>query len=206
MPVIALAAVTLVITPWVSLGPSEAVSRAVSVLVVSCPCALGLATPLAVVNAVSAGSRRGLLIRGGAVLERAGDLGRVAAFDKTGTLTLGRPTVEAIVPAAGFDDASVLELASALEAAEFRTQSPQQYVRTAAERGVSAVTAEAAVREPGLGVSGTVGDTAALVGSESLLASHGVAVSTFTRRTCTRRACPSGASSCSLPAVEASWA
>ena len=198
---LAVAAATLAITA-VSDGLPEGVSRAVAVLVVACPCALGLATPLAAVNAVGAGARHKLLVRGGPVFERAGAVGLVA-FDKTGTLTHGRPTLESIVPAEGIDEARVLEIASALEATD--PHPVAEAIRsTATERGVTATAAAAGVREPGLGVSGTVGDAVALVGSEALLVSHGVTVPLRSLSTRTASAQP-GVSSCSLRAAARFW-
>ena len=113
--VISIALAALLITGLTS-GLAEGVSRAVAVLVVACPCALGLATPLAVMNAVAAGQRRGFLVRGGPSFERAEDITCVA-FDKTGTLTYGRPAVVGSL-AGGASVASLLELAAPLEAGD----------------------------------------------------------------------------------------
>ena len=87
---------------------------AINVLVVACPCALGLATPTAVLVGTSMGAKRGLLLRGGDVLERLAKVDAVV-FDKTGTLTEGRPSVAAIAAGEGFKDEEVLRLAAAVE-------------------------------------------------------------------------------------------
>jgi len=93
----------------------DAVLRATAVIVIACPCALGLATPLALVVAAGAGARRGVLFRDGAALERAARVDLVA-FDKTGTLTTGEPTVVAVEPAAEGTAETLLAWAAAVEA------------------------------------------------------------------------------------------
>ena len=101
---------------WLGLGatPSRAVLNAVAVLVIACPCALGLATPTAIMVGTGAAARRGILIRDPAALEHA-HAAQIVAFDKTGTLTEGKPRLTDIVPADGDADA-VLHLAAALQA------------------------------------------------------------------------------------------
>ena len=93
---------------------AHAILAAASVLVIACPCALGLATPTAVMVAVGRAAKSGLLIRDGAALENAALITRVA-FDKTGTLTVGRPVVERVLTEPGFTEADVLSLAAAVE-------------------------------------------------------------------------------------------
>jgi Cu+-exporting ATPase len=87
---------------------SEAVRRAVTVLIIACPCAMGLATPTAVVVAVGAGARRGMLFKDAGAIERSARL-RTIAFDKTGTLTEGKPVVADIVPAPGVTEDQLLQ-------------------------------------------------------------------------------------------------
>jgi heavy metal translocating P-type ATPase len=168
--VFAIAAATLLITGVAGPGWDVAVSRAVTVLVVACPCALGLATPLAVANAVAAANRRGIVVRGGVVLERAGEIA-VVALDKTGTLTYGRLSVAATVPASlpPGGAARMLGLAAALEAGN-----PHPAARAIAEaaegsHAASDTAASRAVPRPGLGIEGTVDGVRVLVGSERLL-------------------------------------
>ncbi|MGE4532709.1 heavy metal translocating P-type ATPase [Halomonas sp.] len=117
MPVVVgLALLMAVVPPLVSaMAWSEAVYRALALLLIACPCALVISTPAAIAAGLSAGARRGLLIKGGAVLEQLGKL-RTVALDKTGTLTAGAPRVTDVEGWAGGQDASeVLRLAAALE-------------------------------------------------------------------------------------------
>jgi Cu+-exporting ATPase len=111
--VLAIAAVT--VAGWLVAGaPLEtAVINAVSVLVIACPCALGLATPTAIIAGTGVAARHGILIKDVEALEIARGV-QVVAFDKTGTLTEGKPRVAAVEAAAGFDDAKVLALAAAV--------------------------------------------------------------------------------------------
>jgi Cu+-exporting ATPase len=110
--VLVLAAATFAGWWWVD--RSHALAAAVSVLVVACPCAFGLATPAAILVASGSAARRGILFKGATALEAVGRLDAFV-FDKTGTLTLGRPAVTSVVPAPGFTREDVLRLAAAVE-------------------------------------------------------------------------------------------
>ena len=113
--VISIAAVTLIV--WLLLGQTAAyaLARSISVLVISCPCALGLATPVAIMVGNGMGAKNGSLFKTAEVLENAGKIG-VVALDKTGTITEGQPKVTDIVAAEGFGEDELLDLAAALEA------------------------------------------------------------------------------------------
>ena len=112
--VLCIAAVTFV-GWWIAGDLPKGVVATVTVLIISCPCALGLATPMAVMVGAGAASRRGILVKSAAAFERAGVAEHVV-FDKTGTLTTGTPTVTAIEPAGGYTADQLLALAAAVEA------------------------------------------------------------------------------------------
>ncbi|MDX2154626.1 MAG: copper-translocating P-type ATPase [Bryobacteraceae bacterium] len=111
--VIGIALLTLAVW-WLASGPQSAMLHFVAVLIIACPCALGLATPAAVMVATGAAARRGILFRSGEALEAAGRVNTVV-LDKTGTLTLGQPAVTDVVPADGFDRQELLRIAAAAE-------------------------------------------------------------------------------------------
>lgn len=151
---------------WVITGEiSEAWRPAVTLLVIACPCALGLATPVAVAAALGTAARNGLLVRDAAALER---VGRVTdlAFDKTGTLTRGRPSVVRVLSTAHLPDAGILRLAAALERG---SEHP-------VAKGILQANSHAALPEvaefrsyPGGGVSGVIEGVAYQLGSAAFL-------------------------------------
>lgn len=113
--VISIAVVTLVV--WLLLGkePGFALARSISVLVISCPCALGLATPVAIMVGNGVGAKNGILFKTAAILEKAGRV-RIIALDKTGTITEGAPKVTELYPVGGYTEDQLLALAVSLEA------------------------------------------------------------------------------------------
>ena len=166
--VISLAAATLGFWLGTGLPAAAAWSAAVAVLVVACPCALGLATPAALVAAVGRGAELGVLIKSAQALESARRI-RVVALDKTGTLTVGVMTVTGIITAPGTGEKEALLLAGAVEDG---SEHPigQAIAREAAARfgGLPPVTEFTAL--PGAGVRGRVGENIVTVGSPRLLA------------------------------------
>ncbi len=159
---------------WQALGfdLDFAIVRTVTVLVMACPHALGLAIPLVVVNATSMSAQHGILVRNREAFERARNL-RVVAFDKTGTLTEGRFGVES-VHADGIDERGALRIAAALET---RSEHPlARAVRRAAdERGITIPEVRDFAVEAGRGVTGTVDDVSYLVGRPEWAAERGLA-------------------------------
>jgi len=157
--VIAVAAATGGI--WLALGAAapEVLERAIAVLVVSCPCALGLATPVAIMVASGVGAKHGILFKTASALETAGRA-EIVAFDKTGTLTRGEPRVTGVFPAEGVSEEGLLALAAALETGSEHPLA-KALVAEAAARGVPHGKAEAFRALPGAGVEGTVEGLAA---------------------------------------------
>jgi Cu+-exporting ATPase len=161
---------------WYSFGGEErlllGLVTAASVLLIACPCALGLATPISLMVGVARMAEAGILVRDGAALETAARL-QVLVFDKTGTLTVGRPSVTDVVPAAGRDEAGLLRLAAA---AESLSEHPlaAAVVKAARERGLDVPASRDLLAMPGRGVSARVGETILRAGSRTLLESEGV--------------------------------
>jgi Cu+-exporting ATPase len=147
---------------------------AVSVLIIACPCALGLATPMSIMVGVGRGASEGVLIKDAAALERLENVTTVVV-DKTGTLTEGKPSLQRIVPAAGFDESDVLRGAAAVEAASEHPLA-RAIVEHAAERNVRLAPVGAFDSDPGLGVWGTVAERKVLVGNLRLMEREGVDV------------------------------
>ncbi len=114
-----IAASLIAFLAWLFFGPAPqlayALVAAVAVLIIACPCALGLATPISIMVATGRGAQEGVLVRNAAALERLAAVDTVVV-DKTGTLTLGKPSLTAVVPAQGFSDDDVLKFAAAIEA------------------------------------------------------------------------------------------
>lgn len=152
--VTALALITFVI--WLIAGQEFkfALSRAIAVLVISCPCALGLATPVAVMVGSGVGAKSGILYKSAAALENAGKV-RTVVLDKTGTLTEGTPAVTEIVPV-GLTEEDLLTLAAALEISSAHPLA-RAITAEAERRGISAAAAENFTDLPGRGVSATIG-------------------------------------------------
>ncbi|EFH13641.1 cadmium-exporting ATPase [Pseudoroseomonas cervicalis ATCC 49957] len=142
---------------------STSIYRGLAVLLIACPCALVISVPAAMASGLSAGARRGLLIKGGAALEAIGSATTVA-FDKTGTLTEGRPRVTDVLPAEGRIADEVLALAAAVEQGSSHPLA-KAILAEAAARGVAVPAAEAQSAIPGRAVAGTVGGVAVSIGS-----------------------------------------
>ena len=185
--VIALAVVVAVLPPLVGWGSwAEWFYRSLVLLVIACPCALVIATPVAVVSALAGGARRGVLIKGGLYLER---LARVqaVAFDKTGTLTYGRPAVAEVIPAPGHSADDVLRLAAAVNR---HSEHPigRAIAREAEQRGVTAPPVLAFRVLPGLGAEAELDGRDLLVGSRRLMSERGIPIEGWTSSSSSARA------------------
>jgi Cu+-exporting ATPase len=156
-------------------GMMQAFAAAVTVLVIACPCAMGLAVPTAVMVATGRGATLGLLIKGGEALQRLEKIDTVV-LDKTGTITAGRPEVtDVVLHADGFSGGEVIRLAAALERASEHPLG-EAIVHRATGNGLSLPQAENFESMTGYGVSGIVEGHALLIGNPQLMRLHGVAV------------------------------
>jgi Cu+-exporting ATPase len=171
--VFALTAATLGFWIGSGAGVEAAFTAAVAVLIIACPCALGLATPTALMVGTGRGAQLGILIKGPEVLENTRRVDTVV-LDKTGTVTTGRMTLLDVVPAAGEDAERVLRLAGALEAASEHPIA-QAVARAAAERGALPAV-EGFANSEGLGVTGVVDGAAVVVGRRRLLTEWSLAL------------------------------
>ena len=151
----------------------RAIAAAVSVLIIACPCAMGLAVPTAVMVATGRGAELGLLIKGGEILQRAGDVDTVV-LDKTGTVTEGTPTVERVVPFGSVGEDEVLSVAASLER---HSEHPvaTAIVRAAGARAVRFDQVEGFQSHTGTGVTGRVAGHDAAVGNAQLMRNLGIA-------------------------------
>ena len=178
--VIGIAAVTFF--GWFTAGaPVEtAILNAVAVLVIACPCALGLATPAAIMAGTGVAARAGVLIKDAEALETAHRVDTVA-FDKTGTLTEGRPKLVASVPADGVEEADLLELAAGLQAGSEHPLA-RAVLDVAAARGIRPAQARTVRALPGRGVSATVSGRPLILGSSRLIEDSGIALGALAER------------------------
>ena len=164
--VLGLAALTFVVWLVAAHSLPLALANTVAVLVIACPCAMGLAVPAALTVAVGRGAQLGVLFKGGEALERLGNLDAVV-LDKTGTLTVGRPVLASIHALADHGDDELLRLAAA---AEERSNHPLAHavVDAARSRGLKWAAAEDVQNSPGRGMSARVEGHACLLGNEAL--------------------------------------
>jgi Zn2+/Cd2+-exporting ATPase len=168
--VVAVAVVLAVVPPLLGAGFGDWFYRALALLIIACPCALVISTPVTVVSGIGAASRRGILVKGGAALEAAGRL-KALAFDKTGTLTEGRPVLSRTVALDGHGEAEVLALAAALER---RSEHPLAHAILTAADGAELRPVSAFRSVAGRGAEGEVGGERYLVGSPRLFAERGI--------------------------------
>ena len=181
---IVMAVAVLTFGVWLLLGPQPALTvalvNAVAVLIIACPCAMGLATPTAIMVGTGRAAEIGVLFRKGEVLQTLRDAA-VVAFDKTGTLTRGRPALTDLIPAEGVEATDVLRLAAAVER---QSEHPiaQAILEAAAERGLPPAEAVDFEAEPGFGVTARVGGRTVAIGAGRLMARLGIDTAAFDDR------------------------
>ncbi len=176
-----MAAALLTFLTWFFLGPTPALSHAlvnaVAVLIIACPCAMGLATPTSIMVGTGRAADMGVLFRQGDALQTLRDV-NVVAFDKTGTLTLGKPTMTELTPAAGYAEHDVLQWVASVQA---RSEHPiaLAIVAAAKDRNVALLPADGFAAITGAGVEAAVAGHKILAGAARLMAERGVDVSVF---------------------------
>jgi Cd2+/Zn2+-exporting ATPase len=173
MPAIVAVAALVVLVPPLAFGqPWDTwVYRGLALLLIGCPCALVISVPASIASAMSTGARRGLLMKGGAVIEAAAKVD-VVTFDKTGTLTHGRPQVTDVVPFGATTEAELLSVAAGVETGSSHPLAIA-ILNKAKDAGVSALPAQDAKALMGKGVVATVGGTPAWVASPRYAMEHG---------------------------------
>ena len=170
--VVAVAVALAVVPPLLGGGFGEWFYRALALLIIACPCALVISTPVTVVSGIGAASRRGILVKGGAALEAGGRL-KALAFDKTGTLTEGRPIVSRTVTLNGKGEEEALTLAASLER---RSEHPLAHAILTAAGGTELRPVSGFRSVAGRGAEGEVDGKRYLIGSPRLFAEKGIAL------------------------------
>ena len=177
VPTVVLVAIIAFVV-WAMFGPAPsmvfAIVSAVSVLIIACPCALGLATPMSIMTATGRGAQAGVLIKDAEALERFARVDTLIV-DKTGTLTEGRPKLTDVVVAEGIDEKRFLKLAASLERGSEHPLA-EAIVAGAEERGVTLETASDFEAITGKGVSGTVSGNHVALGNRAMMEEAGVTV------------------------------
>lgn len=172
VPAVVLVALVAFFGWWLAGNFPQALLAFIAVLIISCPCALGVATPAALMVGVGKGAAAGILIRGGEVLERAQKLTTIV-FDKTGTLTRGEPNVTDVVPLGGVTEEDALRLAAAIETGSEHPLG-EAIVRGAQHRNLSLPKVTGFEAVPGHGIQGNVDGRRVLLGNRRLFAREGI--------------------------------
>ena len=170
--VIVIAAITFI--AWYASGAGFTFSMLnfIAVLIIACPCAMGLATPTAIMVGTGRGAEKGVIIRGGEILERAARINTVV-LDKTGTITEGRPRVTDVIALSGLDSRALLEYAAAVESLSEHPLA-KAIVQKAKEESVRIHEAEGFDAMPGFGARAMLSDKKILLGNEALLKNNGI--------------------------------
>jgi Cu+-exporting ATPase len=178
VPIVLVIALVTFLVWWLVFGAlTSGIIAAVAVLVIACPCALGLATPTAIMVGTGIGAQRGILIRNGEVLQLAGKLTTVI-LDKTGTVTKGKPELQEIIPLNGSSTDSLLQIAASLEN---NSEHPlaRAIVVAAENEKLKLLESNAFNSIPGKGIRGKVKGQEYLLGTESFMASNGIDISSI---------------------------
>jgi Cd2+/Zn2+-exporting ATPase len=176
--VVATAVLTATVPPLLfGAGWLDWIYRSLALLVIACPCALVISTPVTIVSALTAAARNGVLIKGGAYIENLHKIGAVA-FDKTGTITLGIPAVREVVPLSDMPETEILRLAASIES---RSEHPIGAAITgyAQERGIQTASITDFKSIPGRGAEGVIDGRKIYVGNHSLIEELGVCSSSI---------------------------
>ncbi len=177
VPAVILVAI-LAFVAWYLLGPApqlaHALVAAVTVLIIACPCALGLATPISIMVATGRGAQAGVLVRNAAALERLAAVNTLV-IDKTGTLTEGKPALTGVEIAPGFEPDEVLRMAAALEAGSEHPLAAA-ILRGAEQRGLKLEKVGGFEAVTGQGVTGRIGERKVLLGNQRLMEAAGIDV------------------------------
>lgn len=185
--VIAIAVLSFI--AWYIWGPAPALAyglvSAIAVLIIACPCALGLATPMSIMTATGRGAQAGVLIKNAEALE-AFEKVDTLIVDKTGTLTVGKPELSAVLPEAGHDEAEILRLAASLERGSEHPLA-EAIVRGAEARGLGLAKADQFEAITGMGVKGVVDGKVVALGNARMLAELGVEAPAATETANARR-------------------
>ena len=188
VPAVVLSAI-VAFAVWAAFGPEPslayAVVVAVSVLIVACPCALGLATPMSIMTATGRGARAGVLIRDAEALERLAGVD-VLIVDKTGTLTAGKPALSAVIAAPGQDEDTLLRLAASLERGSEHPLA-DAIVSAAEARGLALSAAADFDAVTGKGVTGDIDGARVLLGNRALLEDAGIDIAALAAEADARR-------------------
>ena len=179
-----LVAAAIAFIAWTVWGPPPALAyaliAAVSVLIIACPCALGLATPMSISVAMGKGASAGVLFKSADALERMENV-NVLVVDKTGTLTEGRPKVTAVVPRAGFSELELLQFAASLERSSEHPLAAA-ILAAAKERAIDVPAAANFASVTGKGVTGDIAGRHAILGNEKLMADAGIEDAELSKR------------------------
>ena len=180
--VVGVAILTFII--WALAGPeprlAHALLNAIAVLIIACPCALGLATPMAIMVGTGRGAMAGVLIKNAEALETLGKVDTIVV-DKTGTLTEGKPRVTQVVPAEGFTESDLLRLAATLERGSEHPLAAS-ILAAAKARGIELADLGDFLARPGRGVTGRVNGAQAALGNRALLAELSIASGDWDKR------------------------